>query len=37
MKTSVVKKVITFIVKYVIPFVLGLLEGDTHTVQDFLF
>lgn len=37
MKTSVIKKLITFIVKYVFPFVLGLLEGDTHTVQDLLF
>ena len=27
---------IRFVVKYVIPLVLGWLEGDTHTIQDFV-
>ena len=37
MKSSVLKKVLTFICKYVFPFLLGLVEGETNTVQDLLF
>ena len=36
MKKSNVVKVLRFVVKYLLPAVIGWLEGDSHTVQDFI-
>lgn len=36
MKKKVIKKWISWIIKYLLPVVIGWLEGDTHVISDGL-
>lgn len=36
MKKKVIKKWITWVIKYLLPVVIGWLEGDTHVISDGL-
>lgn len=36
MKKNLLVLVLKFVVKYVLPLVIGWLEGDSHYLQDFL-
>lgn len=36
MKVSNFKKIVWFVVKYIVPVVVGWLEGDSHSVQTLL-
>lgn len=36
MSKDVIKRILLFVVKYVMPIVIGYLEGDSHIVQDSL-
>jgi mannitol-specific phosphotransferase system IIBC component len=36
MKKKVIKKWVTWIIKYLLPVVIGWLEGDTHVISDGL-